>query len=98
MRAAAGFKSRLSRARRAFRGDSPDRDKAAQYLAEAQTRYRDEIAWRTEASAQLTTGLTEYADAIKHNIGLRVQERLSDEQAKEMAICQSVHRDVSLHF
>ena len=35
---------------------------------------------------------------IKHSIGLRVQERLTQDQARLVAECQSVHRDVSLHF
>ena len=43
-------------------------------------------------------GSSTYADAIKHTIGLRVQERLTQEQAKLVAECQSVHRNVSLFF
>ena len=39
-----------------------------------------------------------YDDAIKHSIGLRVQDRLTTEQAKLVAECQSVHRNVSLYF
>ena len=92
---AARIKGRLSKARRALRGNSPDPEKAAGFLAEARERYAEEVAWRTRAADELLPGLSAYDDAIKHNIGLRVQERLTKEQARLIAECKSVHRDVS---
>ena len=92
------IKGRLSKARRALRGNSPDPEKAAGFLAEARERYAEEVAWRTRAADELLPGLSAYDDAIKHSIGLRVQERLTQEQARLVAECKSVHRDVSLHF
>jgi hypothetical protein len=92
------IKGRLSKARRALRGNSPDPEKAAGFLAEARERYAEEVAWRTRAAQELLPGLVAYDDAIKHSIGLRVQERLTKEQAKLVAECQSVHRNVSLYF
>jgi hypothetical protein len=89
---------RLSKARRALRGKSPDPEKAAKFLAEARKRFAEEVAWRTRAAQELLPGLAAYDDAIKHSIGLRVQERLTQEQARLIAECQSVHRNVSLHF
>ena len=91
-------KGRLSKARRALRGGSPDPGKAAGFLAEARERYAEEVAWRTRAAQELLPGLAAYDEAIRHSIGLRVQERLTQEQARLIAECQSVHRDVSLHF
>ena len=91
-------KGRLSKARRALRGNSPDPEKAAGFLAEARERYAEEVAWRTRAAQELLPGLVAYDDAIKHSIGLRVQERLTKEQAKLVAECKSVHRNVSLYF
>ena len=93
-----GINGRLSKARRALRGNSPDPEKAAAFLAEARERYAEEVAWRTRAATDLLPGLTAYDDAVRHNIGLRVQERLTQEQARLVAECQSVHRDVSLFF
>ena len=93
-----GIKGRLSKARRALRGNSPDPEKAAGFLTEARERYAEEVAWRTRAAQELLPGLAAYDDGIKHSIGLRVQERLTQEQARLIAECQSVHRDVSLHF
>ena len=89
---------RLSKARRALRGKSPDPEKAAKFLAEARERFAEEVAWRTRAAQELLPGLSAYDDAIKHSIGLRVQDRLTKEQARLVAECKSVHRDVSLHF
>jgi len=39
-----------------------------------------------------------YNEVIKNNIGLRRQSKLTKEQAKFVARCNSVHRDVSLNF
>ena len=93
-----GIRGRLSKARRALRGNSPDREKAAGFLAEARERYAEEVAWRTGAAEALLPGLSVYDEAIRHTVGLRVQDRLTKEQAQVIARCQSVHRDVSLHF
>ena len=93
-----GIRGRLSKARRALRGNSPKPEKAAGFLAEARERYAEEVEWRTRAAQELAPGLAAYDDAIRHSIGLRVQDRLTQEQARLVAECQSVHRDVSLHF
>jgi len=93
-----GIRGRLSKARRALRGNSPDPEKAAAFLSEARERYSVEVAWRTRAADELRPGLSTYDAAIKHSIGLRVQERLTKDQARVIAECKSVHRDVSLHF
>ena len=92
------IKSRLSKARRALRGGSPDLEKAAGLLTEARAIHAEEVAWRTRAAEELLPGLDAYADAIRYSIGLRVQERLRQDQVPEIAACQSFHRDISLHF
>ena len=92
------IKSQLSKARRALRGGSPDREKAAGFLAEARAIHAEEVAWRTRAADELLPGIDEYANAIRHSIGVRVQERLRQDQVPEIAACQSFHRDISLHF
>ena len=92
------IRSKLSKARRALRGDSPKRDEAADRLAEALELLTEELAWRRTAAAQLANGLATYDEAIKSTIGLRSQERLTGDQAEEVASCQSVHRDISLSF
>ncbi len=57
-----------------------------------------EVAWRQQASTQLSAGLDEFDDAIKNSIGLRMQARLTVDQAEEIAGCQAIHRDISLNF
>ncbi len=91
-------KSVLSKARRALKDDEPDRAKAAELLTESRELYANEISWRRRAQSELTAGLDEYDNTIKHNIGLRSQRRLSKEQAKNIASCQAEHRDISLSF
>ena len=92
------IKSKLSRARRALKGDKPKRDKAAKALVKGLKLYTADVAWRHKASAQLAPGFADYDNAIKNTIGLRLQERLTNEQAEAIASCQSIHRDISLDF
>ena len=42
--------------------------------------------------------LEKYNSVIKDNIGLRLQSRLTKEQAKMVASCNAVPRDISLNF
>ena len=93
-----GIASKLSRARRALRGNNPKPEGAAKEIAEALRRYYTELDWRRSASVKLEPGLKSYDDAIKDTIGLRSQERLSSEQAGIVASCMSIHRDISLKF
>ncbi len=95
---ASSIKSKLSRARRALKGDAPKREKAAAELAKGLAAFEAEVAWRRKASKDLAPGLETYDDAIRHTIGLRQQERLTSKQAEEVASCLSVHRDISLSF
>jgi len=92
------IKSRLSKARRALKGDSPDREKAAKELAKALDIFAKDVAWRETAKVKLLPDLAKYDAAIKETIGLRLQERLTKDQAKNVASCLSNHRDISLSF
>ena len=60
--------------------------------------FNAEVTWRADANKNLLPELIKYNDVIKHNIGLRLQSRLTKEQAKFVARCNSVHRDISLNF
>lgn len=87
-----------SKARRALKGDEPKRDKAAGLLEDALELHGTEVAWRQQASTQLSARLDEYDGTIKKSIGLRMQARLTVDQAEEIASCQAIHRDISLNF
>ncbi len=88
----------LSRARRAIRGSIDNPEKALAELAKAQAAFDGEVAWRKKAAAELSAGLAGYEQAIRMNIGLRQQPKLSEEQALEVAACQANPRDLTLHF
>jgi len=92
---AGDVKSLLSKARRAL--DKDKREEALALYDEAMAEYGTQADWRTKA-AVLVPGLTAYLDAIRPNLGARVQDRLTREQALAMAACTSHHRDVSLNF
>jgi TRAP-type mannitol/chloroaromatic compound transport system permease large subunit len=91
------IKLELSRSRKAITGTFPDFAKAEAYYLNAMGLLSAELEWRMN-SAPLLEKLHHYNKAIETNIGLRLQPRLSNSLAKEIAVCQSGHRDVSLRF
>jgi len=94
--ATSSVKGKLSKARRALK--KVKIDKALSEYAMAIDLLKLEIQWRNRAVTELQPAITAYDEAIKMTIGIRLQERLSLEQAKSIASCLSVHRDVSLNF
>ncbi len=95
---ASKIKSMLSKARRALKGKKPNVEKSRQMLQEGMNRFNEELAWRQRAVRELAAGLEEYDDTLKASIGLRLQKRMTDEQALYVASCRSDHQDISLHF
>ncbi|MCH7943264.1 MAG: TRAP transporter large permease subunit, partial [Proteobacteria bacterium] len=89
---------KLSKARRALKGAEPDREKAQGKWLEGFELFKVEIAWRRRAAENLAAGLDTYDNAIKSNIGLRLQEKLTSDQAAFIAACRSTHVDISLSF
>jgi len=92
------IKSKLSKARRALKGNNPKPEKAIQFLSEGLKVYAAEVDWRGRAANEIAPALASYDNAIKDSIGLRLQRRLSDDQVKAVAGCMSIHRDYSLQF
>jgi len=78
--------------------DEIDEQKLIEVSSETFNLFNLEVSWRDDANKNLMPKLTKYNDVIKHNIGLRLQNRLTKEQAKFVARCNSVHRDISLNF
>ena len=95
---ASKVKSAVSKARRKLRGDSPDPQGALAELEKAFPEFDQEVAWRQQAKTDMLADLQKYDNAIADTIGVRMQERLTPEQAKDLASCLSVHRDISLSF
>ncbi len=78
--------------------DEVDEQKLTEIISETFGLFNLEVSWRNEANENLLPELIKYNDVIKHNIGLRLQNRLTKDQAKFVARCNSVHRDISLNF
>ena len=91
-------KSKLSKVRRALRGNAPNIEKSLTELDKAIVILDKEINWRLRAEKEFYPSLKQYQQAISQTIGLRMQERLTEDQAKSIASCLSEHKDISLNF
>ncbi|PPR49839.1 MAG: hypothetical protein CFH15_00862 [Alphaproteobacteria bacterium MarineAlpha5_Bin5] len=60
--------------------------------------YVEDKEWRKIAEKNLLPQLINFDDSIINTIGLRLQEKLTKEQAKYVSACRSVHKDISLNF
>ena len=80
--------------------DSEEKDinKISEASSEAIILFDKEKKWRKDAEENLMPELEKYNLVIKDNIGLRLQSRLTKDQAKFVAKCNSIHRDISLNF
>ncbi len=80
--------------------DSEEKDfnKISDVSSEALILFDNEVKWRKDAEENLMPELEKYNLVIKNNIGLRLQSRLTKDQAKFVAKCNSIHRDISLNF
>ncbi len=90
-------KKALGKARKALKSRTPDREKALAEFDNAVAAYEEQLVWRADA-ATLVPGIQTYLDGIRGTLGIRVQDRLTREQALKMASCASYHRDISLNF
>ena len=90
--------SSLTKARRLFRKDDPNRDDAANFIDDSIKKLAPEAEWRVQAAERLGPALNAYNAVISDTIGLRQQERLTSDQATDVAGCLSYHRDISLDF
>ncbi|MEM7067350.1 MAG: TRAP transporter large permease subunit [Pseudomonadota bacterium] len=92
-------KKALSKARRALKSKTPDKDKAIAEAQKAIAAFEEEVEWRSDAASQdLLAKINAYDDAIKGTIGLRQQTNMPRELGLFIAGCNSGHRDISLNF
>ena len=92
------FANRLDDLYSLLDSDEKELNKISDASSEVSILYDQEVKWRKDASANLMPELEKYNLVIKNNIGLRLQSRLTKEQAKFVAKCNSIHRDISLNF
>lgn len=90
--------SKLSKARRILKKNASDIEKSVEKVNLAIQEIKSEIKWRERAEKELLPVLAVYNNAIRLTIGMRLQERLTNDQAESIASCLSVHKDISLHF
>jgi len=92
------FANRLDDLYSSIDSEEIDTNKIADASSEVFMLFDQELKWRKDAAVNLMPAIEKYNLVIKHNIGLRLQSRLTKEQAKLVAKCNSVHRDISLNF
>ena len=92
------IKEKLSKARRLLKKDDLEINKFNSLIDEANNIYLFEKDWRAKAEKDLLPKLIKFDSLIKDTIGLRLQEKLTNEQAIFVAACRSVHTDISLNF
>ena len=82
--------SKLSKSRRALKGSSPNKEKAIAQLEIAMQALDSEIEWRSRAANEFLPDLETYDEAIRLTIGMRLQPRLTGDQAESIASCLAV--------
>jgi myosin heavy subunit len=95
---AGDIKSAITKARRAVKSKTPDKEKALGELDKAIALYKEQLQWRAKAEAEITPKLEAYTASLRSTLGLREQKKFTREQALFVASCVSDHRDVSLNF
>jgi hypothetical protein len=93
-----GIKSKLSKSRRALKGNNYNPEKAKGYHSQAMELLTAEILWRQRALTDMAPALLSYDMAIRDSIGLRMQKRMSLDLATTVSACMSSHKDISLQF
>ena len=92
------IKEKITKARRILKKDDANINKIKTLLDEANGIYIFEKEWREKAEKEILPQLIKFDNSINNTIGLRLQKKLTKEQAKYVAACRSVHRDISLNF
>ena len=92
------IKEKISKSRRALKKNNPDMNKIMDLIDEANKLLIIEKEWRSIAEKKLLPDIINFDNKIKDTIGLRLQEKLTKDQAKFVAACRSIHKDISLNF
>jgi len=60
--------------------------------------FANEVAWRQRIAVELLPELNSSDNSLKSSVGAKLQEKLSEGQAKYIASCLANHKDISLAF
>ena len=88
----------LSKVRRSIDSKKPNPEKALSFIDEALFAIKDETEWRKNMLTGPYKKLVAFESYTKNNLGLREQERLTEEQVDMIVPCLARHRNISLHF
>ena len=78
--------------------DEKDPEQIAKIADETYTYFDKEVSWRNEFQKKYMDRINNHLQVLSDNIGLRLQQKLTKEQAIYVSRCNSVHRDISLNF
>jgi hypothetical protein len=88
----------LSKARRSIDGKKRNPKKALSFIDDTLNAIKEEAEWRKKILSGPYRELVAFESHIKNNLGLREQERLTQEQVDIITPCLARHRNISLHF
>ena len=78
--------------------DEVDFEKLQSSANDTYVLFQQEIDWRKNFKKKHMDKITAHDKVISETIGLRLQSKLTKEQAIYVSRCNSIHRDISLNF
>jgi tripartite ATP-independent transporter DctM subunit len=88
----------LSNARRSIDGKKSNSKKALLFIDDALNALSKEVQWRKKVLIGPYKKLVAFKSYTKNNLGLREQERLTEDQVDKIVPCLARHRNIALHF
>ena len=78
--------------------DEVDFEKLQSSANDTYVLFQQEIDWRKNFKKKHMDTINAHDKIISETIGLRLQSKLTKEQAIYVSRCNSIHRDISLNF
>ena len=92
------IKKYLSKARKKLKKNFDKKNDALDLVRKSKLLFENEIQWRNEGKKLFLDLFIDIEKISKDNFGLRKQKKLTKEQAKFIASCRAIHKDISLNF
>ena len=78
--------------------DEVDFEKLQNSTVDTIALFEQEVSWRKNFKKKYMDRINAHDKVISETIGLRLQSKLTKEQAIYVSKCNSIHRDISLNF
>ena len=78
--------------------DEVDFEKLQSSTVDTIALFEQEVSWRKNFKKKYMDRINAHDKVISETIGLRLQSKLTKEQAIYVSKCNSIHRDISLNF